>query len=117
MALPVTLKGVSQKLINKFGNDLTLKQVTQGAYDPATGTTSDTVATIATKAVHEEQRGEHGGTGDLVLTFYSATAIDAFDKATYLGREREIISIQKIAAQNTTTLYQAVVTGDAKRQV
>jgi hypothetical protein len=111
-----TLKKTAKKLINQFGNDLTLKQITEGAYNPATGQPALTIVTVVTKGIDEDIiSGEHEG--DMTLTFVSDTVLDAFDKAVYRGKERDILAISQVAIQNSTIIYQAIVTGDAKVQV
>ena len=41
MAVADDLKVIAEDLIAEFGNDLTFTTVTQGVYDPATGTSAD----------------------------------------------------------------------------
>lgn len=115
MALSPTLIKQAKKLINKYGNTLVLKKITQGVYDPNTGESVDVVDSINTKGIDEEGFGENEG--DMVVTFYTDNVIDAFDKVDYRGKERDIIAINQISIEDTTVVYQAIVTGDAREKV
>jgi len=117
MALSNTLKKVSAKLIKKFGNDLTLTKIIKGVYDPLQGTTVDSIITINTKGTDQDYISEHSQAGDMKITFVSDEKLDAFDKCTYRGTEREIKSIQEVGMENLTVIYQIIVTGDARQQV
>lgn len=117
MGLAPSLKKVSAKFIKQFGNDLILTKVTEGAYNPATGEAAKTTTTITTKAIDEDYISEHSAAGDMMVTFVSDVEVDAFDTATYRGRTREIKPIKQVAIQNSTIIYQAVLSGDARRMV
>lgn len=47
----VPLQSTATRLIEKFGRDLTFARQTQGAYNPATGQTSNTSSTFTKKCV------------------------------------------------------------------
>lgn len=61
MALYDTFQATATRLIDKFGQAATLKQSTIGAYDPATGTASETVTS---------------STGRVVVTDYDIRQVD-----------------------------------------
>lgn len=117
MALSKTLKKVSAKLINKFGNDLVLTKITEGAYDPSLGASATAPVIVTTKGIDEDYISEHSHSGDMKITFVSDTEIDAHDKCTYRGADRVIKSIQQVGMENLTIIYQIIVSGDAKEQV
>jgi hypothetical protein len=112
MALDAALKKIARLLTRRFGNPLTFERVTQGAYNPATGTYAETVVTENTYGVHEDMAGEHDG--DMLVTFVTDEAVDAFDTMTYFGASREIKNLRKIGMFGRVVVYQAVVTGDAR---
>jgi len=45
------LEKTAERLIKKFGAEYTFTRTTKGAYDPATGTTSDTTSTFTKSGV------------------------------------------------------------------
>ena len=47
----MTLKTASTKLINDLGKALTLRKVTEGSYDPSTGSASNTTADTSVKGM------------------------------------------------------------------
>ena len=54
MSLSSPLRKVASKLMAKFGGATTLRRITMGAYDPATGTAAETAADTAVRGVLED---------------------------------------------------------------
>jgi hypothetical protein len=54
MALATSLRKVASKLMGKFGGVATIRTVTAGAYNPTTGTVSETTADTAVRGVLED---------------------------------------------------------------
>ena len=54
MSLSSPLRKVASKLMAKFGGATTLRRITMGAYDPATGTAAETAADTAIRGVLED---------------------------------------------------------------
>lgn len=116
MGLSATLKNTAESLINTFGNTLVLSSIVEGAYDPLTGAPAQTITTITTKGIDEDYISEHSQAGDMRITFVSSTVIDAYDRATYKGKDREIKSIKQLNMTDETIIYEIIVTGDARVQ-
>lgn len=112
MSLSTNLKAVSKKLIDKFGNSVTLHVKTLGAWDPLTMTQTIIETDYSTKGVSEDMRGEYNSGGDVMLTFYLDTDIKEVDNITVSGTKRAVLSLQKVEAQDTVIIYQALLSGD-----
>jgi hypothetical protein len=54
MALANPLRKVASKLMAKFGGEATIRRVTVGAYDPATGTAAETTSDTELRGVLED---------------------------------------------------------------
>ena len=54
MSLSSPLRKVASKLMAKFGGVVTIRRITMGAYDPATGTAAETAADTAVRGVLED---------------------------------------------------------------
>ena len=50
----------SEKVVNKFGGDAIIRSVTSGAYDPVTGTASESVSDVELKGVLEDVNAKRG---------------------------------------------------------
>lgn len=54
MALADSLRKVANKAIDKFGGDITIQYVTLGAYNPTSGTATESTTTQVVKGVLED---------------------------------------------------------------
>jgi len=61
--LDAKFRALSDKLIDKYGKSVTLTSVTNGAYNPATGTSAKTTATSTVKAIVEDYSLHSSGVG------------------------------------------------------
>lgn len=118
MSIATAARKPIAKVIKMIGNDLTLRHIEHGVYDEITGMYGEVEHTYLTKALDRDYISEHSAAGDMMITFvieadYDAHEIDAFDMATYLGTTRSMIKVKQVSLQNTTIIYQAVLTGDA----
>ena len=62
-ALDTKFRALSNRLIDKYGKSVTLTSVTNGAYNPATGTSAKTTATSTVKAIVEDYNLHSSGVG------------------------------------------------------
>lgn len=62
-ALDTKFRALSNRLIDKYGKSVTLTSVTNGAYNPATGTSAKTTATSTVKAIVEDYSLHSSGVG------------------------------------------------------
>lgn len=116
MALANTLKGVSAKILKKFGNDAILRKITIGAYDPTTGKTSDIIEDSPIKLVEEDSQKEYTSAGDSIVTLVSSVEINESDKIVYKDKERDIINVIDVSMQNVNIIYQLAISGDATKR-
>lgn len=54
MALADSLRKAADKTINKFGGDVTIQYVSAGAYNPTTGTVTESITTQVVKGIVED---------------------------------------------------------------
>ena len=119
MSFASGLKGISKKLIDKYGNDIILKVTTLGTgFDPVTFLPiGDVLTTYNTKGVEEDYISERTTSGDLKITFYLDTDIQNLDSIIASGTDRTVLSLRKISSQNVVIIYEAVLSGDGLVQV
>tara|TARA_B100000212_G_scaffold39960_1_gene25852 strand:- start:119 stop:472 length:354 start_codon:yes stop_codon:yes gene_type:complete len=116
MSLANALKKAASKTLLKLGGDITLRRVTNGIYNPATGTISETISDTTIKgALTNVSRSE---VNDLVeaqdklliisagdITFVPTTK----DKVIVAGVEFKIIQIKIDEQDNTPIAYQLLL--------
>jgi hypothetical protein len=112
MSLASSLQKVANKAISKFGGDITLQFVTTAAYDPATGTASESTTTATIKGVLENVSARE--VSDLVrsddkkLTI-AASSISSTpgpdDKIVIGGVTHQVIRMETIEQGNTAIVY------------
>ncbi len=113
MSFASNMKAVSKRMIDKYGSDVILVEVSQGAYNPDTGKADEVTTPHMTKA-HISQFDQSlivAGVvdiKDMKLTLYTETSIIP-DSSWHLligGVKHEIISIQNIiTAQDNIIIY------------
>ena len=110
MALADNLKKVSKQLIDKFGNTITLKVTTNGTgFDTSTmKPTGATTTTTATKGFLEDT---YAG---MKCTFYLDADAQEYDTITIKGTDLSILSMIAVEAQDTTIIYEAMVSDDSR---
>lgn len=121
MALSDNALALALKLINKYGNTVTIVQQLQGAYDPATSSNSVTTQSMTIKGLPEEYAetirflGEKLGStgvieGDKKVTIAGASSNLKFvpavgDKATVSGATYGIIGVAAVELNDVVPLY------------
>ena len=112
MGLASSLKKVSSKLINKFGNTITLiNRDDVGVPDIANGTQSATITQIETKGVYEDIVGEDEVDGKYTIaSTVNITMFTSIKDAS--GKEMRIISITTVDTQTTVIIYEVLVASD-----
>lgn len=112
MALYTELATVADELLTEFGQAVTIRHRTSGAYDPATGTA--TVATtdeVGVGAVFDYDTKHIDGTmivrGDkyVLLATIGITAPDTDDRMLIGGVEYSVVSIKTEAPAGTAVLH------------
>ncbi|KGQ19930.1 Phage protein [Lysobacter dokdonensis DS-58] len=103
-------------LLQRFGAAATLKRKTAGSYDPSTGTSAETVTSLATTAC----------VFDYPQSYVDGTLILAGDKRAYLSSEQEpkqgdvltwnavdqtVIAVKAVAPAGVAVMYEAQLRG------
>lgn len=99
------------RLLAKYGQAVTLRQVVQGAYDPATGTTSQTVTDVQRNgAVFDYGTGTVDGTliqqGDKQLYMEPGVVPSMQHRVIVGGVEYGIVTIKEINPAGVPILYE-----------
>ena len=112
MGLASSLQKVANKAISKFGGDITLQFVTTAAYDPATGTASESTTTATVKGVLEDVNARE--VNDLVRSDDKKLTIAASsitstpgpdDKIVIGGVTHQVIRMETIEQDNTAIVF------------
>lgn len=104
------MPGMAKKLVDQFGKSVTLIQVSQGAFDPATGAVANTEVTSTVKCVVEPVKvaiGEGAMMGDVKATFYVAVAVG--DRVIVGDDEFRIIAVNKNYSGEQVATYVATM--------
>jgi len=107
MALNTTLKKVATKLIAKFGSDVTLVSVTEGKYNPATGTSkTETQSTIkAFISVYKSMDyNEVVKVGDAPMM--STAEVKVSDEIIANGKRYRVVHSEALPLENGIVMYQ-----------
>ena len=110
---------VAMDLLQEFGDDGYLIQVTRSHYNPGQGQRDKTEKRIHVKYVQEDYRyfdKETGlvDTGTYKITLYTPEKIDAtwkFEGSTLFPGTKEVIQARMITTQNTIVVYELIVKG------
>lgn len=107
----------ADRLIAKFGRDVTLTKVTTGAYDVNTGSVTNTTTTSTVKCADFAVKGTFDNEGTLIkstdryalISGGSATSISTDDKLTIGGVVYAIIAVKLLAPAGVNVLYKAYI--------
>lgn len=116
MTLATPLRKVASKLMAKFGGSATIRRVTLGAYDPATGTASETTADTVVRGVlqHVNLREVNDliQAGDKRLLVAAADLTNAptnADRVIIANIAHQVIQVQTIEQDNTAITYELIL--------
>lgn len=111
------LAATALALLTKFGRDVTLTKVTEGAYDPATSAASVSNATSTLKGAtfnFAEGQTMFGNSviqqGDKLLMLAAGGAVpDTDDSVTIGGVIWKIVSVQEVNPAGVPVIYEAQI--------
>ena len=116
MTLASPLRKVASKLMAKFGGVATIRRVTLGAYNTATGTAAETTADTAVRGVLEDvsvrEVNDLIQSGDKRLTVAAAdvaTAPVTADCVLIGGVTHQIIRVTTIEQDNTAITHELIL--------
>ena len=116
MSLANPLRKVASKLMAKFGGVATIRRITMGAYDPATGTAAETAADTVVRGVLEDvslrEVNDLIQAGDKRLTVAAADLANAptpADKVLIASVVHQIITVTTIEQDNTAITYELIL--------
>lgn len=116
MALADSLRKTASKLVKRFGGDVTFRVITVGAYDPATGTASETTSDTTIKGVLEDVNAREINdlvqAGDRRLTVAAAdlsAAPKISDKVLIGGVTHQIIRVETIEQDNQAITHELIL--------
>lgn len=108
-------QATANRLLAKFGRDITHRRVTEGAYDPDTGTVTNTTVDTTIKAADFDFADKTNGnqytditiqaTDRYALVSPDIAAIDVSDKLIIGGVTWNIINVKQLAPAGTTVLW------------
>lgn len=104
------------RLLQRFGAAATLKRTSAATYDPATGTSAETVTSLATTAaVFDYPQKYVDGTlilsGDKQAYLAATQEPKQGDRLTWDGADREVVAVKAIAPAGVPVLYEAQIRG------
>lgn len=104
------------RLLQRFGASATLTRTTAGAYDPATGTSTETTAVLTTTATVFDYDAKYiDGTlilvGDKRAYLAAAHEPKQGDKLTWGSDEYTVVRFKAIAPATVAVLYEAQIRG------
>jgi hypothetical protein len=96
--------------LDEYGTDITLNIITEGTYNPATGSTTDVTTAVTTKAFisnyqDESQTNTEIKDDDVKFTLYYNGAIKSTDTILYNSKVHKIQSIVPKVLQNENLMY------------
>ena len=116
MGLALSLKKAASKLVGKLGGDVTIRSVTVGAYDPSSGTASESVSDAVVKGfvenVNAREVNDLVKAGDRRLTVAAAdlsSTPSTSDKVVITGVVYQIVNIETIEQDNQAITYEIVL--------
>jgi len=116
MALASSLQKTAAKLVSKFGGAATIRRITIGAYDPATGTAAETATDTAVRGVLEDislrEVNDLIQAGDKRLLIAAADLANVptpADRVIIAGRTLQVIDVRTIEQDNTAITYQLIL--------
>ena len=116
MALAGSLRKTAAKLMSKFGGDATIRTVTTGAYNPVTGTASETTSDVTIKGVLEDVNAREVNdlvqAGDRRLTIAAADVTAApttADKVVISSVVHQVVRVTTIEQDNQPITYELIL--------
>ena len=116
MTLANPLRKVASKLMAKFGGVATIRRVTPGVYNPATGTASETTSDTALRGVLEDVNVREVNdliqSGDKRLTVAAADVAavpSTADRVLIGGITHQIIRVTTVEQDNTAITHELIL--------
>lgn len=116
MALSTALRKAASKLMAKFGGVATIRRITIGAYDPATGTAAETTSDSVVRGVLEDVTKREVNdliqSGDKRLMVAAADLANApttADRVIIGGRSLQVIQVRTIEQDNIAITYELML--------
>jgi hypothetical protein len=116
MALAGPLRKVASKLMAKFGGTATIRRVVPGAYNPTTGTISETTTDTAVRGVLEDvnlrEVNDLIQASDkrlLIAAADIANAPTATDEVVIESRTLQVIEVRTIEQDNQPITYELIL--------
>lgn len=116
MALSTALRKAASKLMAKFGGVATIRRITIGTYDPATGTAAETTADSVVRGVLEDVTKREVNdliqSGDKRLMVAAADLANApttADRVIIGGRSLQVIQVRTIEQDNIAITYELML--------
>lgn len=116
MSLSSPLRKVASKLMARFGGVATIRRITIGSYDPATGTAAETTADTSVRGVLEDvSRREVNDliqAGDKRLMVAAADLANApttADRVIISSRSLQVIEVRTIEQDNIAITYELIL--------
>ena len=116
MALAGSLRKTASKLMSKFGGDVTIRVITVGAYNPTTGTASESTADTTIKGVIEDVNAREVNdlvqAGDRRLTIAAAdvsAAPTTADKVVISSVVNQVIRVTTIEQDNQPITHELIL--------
>ena len=116
MSLSSPLRKVASKLMAKFGGVATIRRITVGTYDPATGTAAETAADTVVRGVLEDvnirEVNDLIQAGDKRLTIAAADLANApitADEVLIASVVHQIIKATTTEQDNTAITYELIL--------
>ncbi len=116
MTLAPSLRKVASKLMARFGGAATIRRVVTGAYNPTTGTASETITDTAVNGVLEDvslrEVNELVQAGDKRLLIAAADVANApttADEVIIESITYQVIQVNTIEQDNTAITYELIL--------
>lgn len=116
MALSTALRKAASKLMAKFGGVATIRRITIGAYDPATGTAAETTSDSVVRGVMEDVTKREVNdliqSGDKRLMVAAADLANApttADRVIIGGRSLQVIQVRTIEQDNIAITHELML--------
>ena len=116
MALNTALRSLASTLLDKFGGDITLRQVTTGAYNTTTGASAETTTDTAIRGLLEDvalrEVNDLIQAGDKRLTVAAAdvpSAPTTADRIVIGARNLQIVEVRTIEQDSEPITYELIL--------
>ena len=104
------------RLLQRFGASATIKRTTAGTYDPSTGTSAETVTSLATTAaVFDYKQSYIDGTlilqGDRYAILSNENEPKQGDHFTWQGEDFDVVNVKPLAPSGVKVIYEVQIRG------